>query len=174
MLSVFSLESPRRRRSEAIAQENHKQPLLAWPQTLLFRYWLSKTNRERGRHLACGWIVDFWTSQFSYSLSAGYLRNIFFSTVNHLEGRLRIIISRRRSRSELIFASARRQHALFGDNTQQTKFTSILTWYIKKIRHRCNVFHGTLLQRTSSEVNVYQMVTKWALLHALYWKRELL
>ena len=34
-----------------------------------------------------------------------------------VEGRLRNINSRRRSRSELIFACARQHHALIGDNS---------------------------------------------------------
>ena len=60
----------------------------------------------------------------------------------------------RRSRSETYSHLPVNRHALFDDNSQQRKFISILTWYIKENRHRCNVFQRTNLQRTSTEVIV--------------------
>ena len=53
-----------------------------------------------------------------------------------LEGRLRCINSRRRSRSELNIASARRViHTLFKDNSPKSKIISILTRLINKCLH---------------------------------------
>ena len=74
-----------------------------------------------------------------------------------LEGRLTSINSRRRSRSELIFASARQQHALVVIIQSREQIISILTWYRKENRHCCNVFEIIILQRTSLEVNVFHL-----------------
>ena len=117
------------------------------------------------------WVVPIWAfARCARSCSNGYnpnstvlyLRhlstvrnNLFVKQRMVLEGRLRRIHSRQRSRNELIFASSWQLHALFDDNSQQRKNISILTWYIKENRHRCNVFQRNILQRTSTEVNVY-------------------
>ena len=52
-----------------------------------------------------------------------------------MEGRLRCINSRRRSRSELNIASARQHHALIKDDSPKSKIISILTGLINKCLH---------------------------------------
>ena len=72
-----------------------------------------------------------------------------------MEDRLRSINSQLRGWSELIFASARQHHALISDKSRYRKIISILTRYRKEMQHFCNVFQRTILQRMSTEVNVY-------------------
>ena len=69
-----------------------------------------------------------------------------------LEGRLRCFNSRRRSRSELIVASARQQHALIKDNStvKQNYFDSNMIKKIKLTLMQCST-----MDSFSADVNVY-------------------
>ena len=42
-----------------------------------------------------------------------------------------------------------------GEKSRQRKIVLILTWYRKEMRHCCNIFQRTILQRMSTKVNVY-------------------
>ena len=89
-----------------------------------------------------------------------YIRNfsllwIIVKELMILEGRLRSINSWLQIWSELIFTSAPKHHVLVDNNSHQRKNILILTRYIKENQHRCNVLQGTVLQWTSTEVNVY-------------------
>ena len=72
-----------------------------------------------------------------------------------LSGRLRSINSQQLSRSELIFASTQQHHALISNKSWWRNIILILIWYRKEIQHYWNVFQRTILQWTSTEVNVY-------------------
>ena len=71
-----------------------------------------------------------------------------------LEGRSRNINARRRSRSALIFVSAR-QHVLISDNllVRKNHFDSNIIW--NENEGYCDAFLRIILKRTSTEAHVY-------------------